>query len=105
MNNPLSNLIIFDESQLKNASKDQLISLFNQIDATKKNVDQQLMNNKVQLNTCQNEYDKLMNEIQTQFGTTSIEGLETLKQTKIEELAKLGQELKTVAEGANLTNG
>ena len=93
-NNLFNSLSILNEDQLKSASKDQLVSLFNQMNSIKQNMEKQLLDLRVQIETKQNEYKKLSDEIQEKFQTSSIEELESLRQIKIGELAKLGENLK-----------
>lgn len=90
------NLSILNEAQLKTASKDQLVSVFNQISKVKQEIEKNLMDQRIQIETKQNELNKLSSEIQEKFQTASIEELENLKQTKINELSGLGEKLKSL---------
>lgn len=101
----LNNLLILDEQQLKAASKDQLFTLFNQIESVKKTMEQQLVDTRVQLETKQNEYNSLLGEIKEKFGAATVEDLEAIKQKKVLELAQIGQELRNRIAETGETNG
>jgi hypothetical protein len=62
------------------------------------------MDAKIQLNTKQNEVAALNAEIQNEFGTTSIEELEALKEEKIKKLVELGEDLNNLINNG-VTNG
>lgn len=92
----LKDLPILDEGQLKGASKEQLSQVFNQINNLKGQLSEQALGARVQLETKQNEYDKLCKEVQNKFGTVAVDELNNLKENKISKLVELGQSLQAL---------
>jgi hypothetical protein len=90
----LENIQILNEEQLKSASKEQITNIFTQLNKTSESLSSQLINLRVTLETKQNELNSLLKEIESKYGVISIESLEQLKQEKVNELVKLGNELK-----------
>jgi hypothetical protein len=104
LNDLLKNLPVLNETQLKEANKERLSLIFNQISTLKTDLDRKAMDAKIQLNTKQNEVAALNAEIQNEFGTTSIEELEALKEEKIKKLVELGEDLNNLINNG-VTNG
>ena len=87
-------LMLLNEEQLKVASKEQIVAIFNKLNTTSQALEKELVNLRVTSETKQNESNKLVAEIQAEYGVTSIVELENLRAEKIHTLAQLGAELE-----------
>ncbi len=94
----LKDLVILNEEQLRGASKEQLAGIFNQLESMKKKIDSELISTRVTLESQQAEKDRLIEENRSQFGVSSIEELNILRDKKIKELSDLGEALKMKSE-------
>jgi len=90
----IKNLGLWDENQLKGASKEQLTSMFNQLTNVKNDIATKNMNLRVSLETKQNERGNLLKTIQDKYSVNSIEELDVLRQGMITKISDLSNKLK-----------